>query len=92
VCLEPALISIEAILSARVLTRVESVTPPSSKVKSQTGCVEIGQRVNRPHVLVANFSDEPLSIPKCTVIGVAEPVSENMVNLVNSGEDRVAKL
>jgi len=61
-------------------------------VTSQTGCVESGQAVNRAHVVVANFSDEPLTIPKATVISVAEPVSENMVNLVNSGEERVVKL
>ena len=54
--------------------------------------METGQSVNRAHVVVANFSEEPLTIPKSTVIGIAEPVSENMVNLVNSGEERFAKL
>ena len=92
VCVEPALIPMQGVLPARVLTRVETVTPQSSKVTSQTGCVESGQAVNRAHVVVANFSDEPLTIPKATVISVAEPVSENMVNLVNSGEERVVKL
>jgi len=80
------------VLPARVLTRVETVTGQSSKVTSQTGCVEIGQAVNRAHVVVANFSDEPSTIPKSTVTGVAEPFSENVVNLVNSGEQTVAKL
>ena len=32
--------------------------------------------------MVANFSDETLIIPKFTVIGIAEPVSETVVNLV----------
>ena len=41
---------------------------------------------------MVNFFDEPLTIPKCTVTGVAEPVSENVMNLVNSGEQTVAKL
>ena len=41
---------------------------------------------------MANFSDEPLTIPKSTVRGVAEPVSENLVNLVNLEEQTVAKL
>jgi len=54
--------------------------------------VETGQAVNRAHVIVENFSDEPLTIPKSTVTGVAETVSENVVNLVNSGEQTVAKL
>jgi len=85
VCVEPALIPIQGVLTVCVLTWVEMVTPQPSKVTSQTGCVEIGAAVNRAHVVVANFSDEPLTIPKCTVTGVAEPVSENLVNLVNSG-------
>jgi len=80
------------VLPARVLSRVETVTPPRSKVTSQTGCVEIGQTAKRAHVIVANFNDEPLTIPKCTATGVAESVSENVVNLVNSGEQTVAKL
>jgi len=54
--------------------------------------VETQAAVYRAHVLVANFSDDPLTIPKSTVIGVAEPVSETLVNLVNSGEQTVAKL
>jgi len=91
-CVEPALIPIQGVLPARVLTRVETVTPPISKVTSQTGCVEIGQKVNRAHVIVANVNDEPLLVPNSTVTGVAEPVSENVVNLVNSGEKTVAKL
>jgi hypothetical protein len=33
---------------------------------------------------VANFSDEPLTIPKSTVLGVAQSVSETWVNLVSS--------
>jgi len=41
---------------------------------------------------VANFSDETLTIQKSTVIGEAEPVSENMVNYENPGEERVSKL
>ena len=90
--MEPAVIPIQGVFPARVLTRVETVTPPSSKVTSQTECVETGQCVNRAHVVVANFSEEPLTIPNSTVTGAAEPVSENVVNLVNSGEQTVAKL
>jgi len=41
--------------------------------------------------MVANFSDETLIIPKSTVIGIAEPGSEALVNLVNSGEPKGAK-
>ena len=86
---EPALIPIQGVLHGRVLTRVETFTPQRSKLTSQTGCVEIGQAVNRAHVVVANLSYEPLTIPKSTVIGVAEPVSGN---LVISGEQTDVKL
>jgi len=61
-------------------------------VTSQTGFVEIGQAVKRTHVVVENFIDEPLTVSKSTVTGVAEIVSENVVNLVNSGEQTVTKL
>jgi len=86
VCVEPALIPIQGVLPARVLTRVETITPPSLKVTSQPGFA------NRDHVVVANFNDEPLTIPKLTVIGVAELISEKVVNLVKSGGESVAKL
>ena len=43
-----------------------------------------GAAADRALVLVANFSDEPLTIPKSTVLGVAESVSETWANLVNS--------
>ena len=41
--------------------------------------------------MVANFSDKPLIIPKPTVIGIAEQVSEALVKLVKSGEQSGAK-
>jgi len=92
VFVEPALIPIEGVLPARVLKQVETDIPEPSKVTSMSGCVESGAAVNCAYVIVANFSEEPLMIPKSMVSGVDEPVLETMVNLVNSREQTVAKL
>jgi hypothetical protein len=35
--------------------------------------------------MIANFSEEELTLPKGTVLGVAQEISENLVSL--SGED-----
>lgn len=35
------------------------------------------------HVILANFSDEELTVPKATVLGVAEEMSESLVNDIN---------
>jgi len=32
------------------------------------------------HVILANFSGEELTVPKATVLGVAEEMSESLVN------------
>lgn len=71
------------VLPVRVLTRWGTVTP---QVRSQPSYAETGGEVNRAYVVVANFSHEPLIIPKFTVIGVAEPVSEATLNLVTLGK------
>jgi len=83
---------IEGVLPSHDLTRVETVTPQPSKLTSQNCCFETGTLVNRENVVVANFTDESLTLPGATVIGEAEPVSENSVILVNSGEQTVAIL
>ena len=90
-CVVRALIPIQGVLPTRVLTRGETVTTPPSKETSQLGCVETRAAENHVNVVVENFSHEPL-IPKSMVIGIAEPVSETMLNLVNSREQTVAKL
>ena len=41
---------------------------------------------------MANFSDEPLKLPKSTVLGVVESFSETWVNLVNSDGQTTEKV
>jgi len=35
---------------------------------------------NCAHVILASFSEEELTVPKATVLGVAEEMSESLVN------------
>jgi len=40
-------------------------------------------RNSQAMVMVANFSDEQLIIPKATVLGVAEEITEELVDRIN---------
>ena len=73
VCVETATIHLEGILPARVLSRVGT----SVNEASQPG---------RALVMLANFSHETLTLPKSTVLGVAEEVSEELVDKINTPE------
>jgi hypothetical protein len=37
--------------------------------------------------MVANFSDEELTLPKATVLGVAEEVTESVIESINAGNE-----
>jgi hypothetical protein len=73
VCIDPVQIRIKGILPARALSRVEqhehAVT--SLDVRKPTGRLH-----SCACVMVANFSDEVLTTPKATVLGIAEGISE----------------
>jgi len=43
----------------------------------------IRTRNSQAMVMVANFNDEQLIIPKATVLGVAEEITEELVNRSN---------
>jgi len=70
---EPATIPLEGILLARVPSRVGT----SVHETSQPG---------RALVMLVNFSHENLTLPKSTVLGVAEEVSEELVDKINKPE------
>ena len=72
VCVEPAQIPIEGILPARALSRVESNAHETSRVISQSSHSETGAPCRCVYVMLSNFSNEPLVVPKATVLGVAE--------------------
>ena len=41
--------------------------------------------------MVANFTNEALTIPKTTVLGIAEEVSESLVDRINTDSDQQTK-
>jgi hypothetical protein len=74
------------------LTRVGTATPRPSDAMSRSSGGKKEAASDRALVLVANFSDEPLTILKSTGLGVAESVSETWVNLVNSDGQTTEKV
>jgi len=68
VCTEPANIPIEGVLPAPNLTRVKcshAQTPPMTP----------------QYVMLANFGDQTLTVPKATALGIAE-VSEPLIDKI----------
>jgi hypothetical protein len=101
VCVEPVEIPISGVLAARVLTRMtrenhaseadareREATARKPKCKDTlNNCKAVGTLV----VMVANFSAEPLDLPRGTVIGTAEEMAEDTVAMLNC-EDGNPKL
>jgi hypothetical protein len=83
VCIEPAKIPIEGILPARELTRVQTKANDPRRVTSSHGGDTKRTRNSQAMVIVANFSDEQLIIQKVTVLGVAEEITEELVDRIN---------
>ena len=83
VCVEPAQIAIEGIFSARALSRVEPGTQEDSRVTSPGSHIVTRASSNRVFLMVANFSDKALNIPKKTILGVAEQIAKPLVNRIN---------
>ena len=44
------------------------------------------------YVMLANFSSEPLTMPKATVLGIAKGVSETLVDRINAGSQANSNL
>ena len=82
VCVEPAHIPIHGVLPARVITRVgiNETQPEHFKTPVPN---------SRAHVMLANFGDSPITIPKSTVLGIAEQVSETLVDRINTSRRRI---
>ena len=80
VCIEPVQIPIEGILPARAVSRVEQ---PKHNMTSRYGHSSTGRLHSCAYIMLANFSDETLTVPKATVLGIAEGISENLVDKIN---------
>jgi len=70
VCVEPAIVPIQGIHPARVLTRVQ--TRSSLQQTSPQGHIVREAPRNCAYVMLTNFSDVALTVPKATVLGIAE--------------------
>ena len=82
VCVEPAVVPIHGIHPARVLTRVQA--RPNRRIASPQGRIVSEAARNCACVMITNFSDEALTVPKATVLGVAEEMSESVVDRINT--------
>jgi len=82
VCIEPVQIRI-GVFPARTLLRIESNVHKFSTVESKVVHAETDVSGCYAHVILANFSDAELTVPKASVLGVAEEMSEPLVNDVN---------
>ena len=82
VYLETAQIPVEGIFSARTLSRVKPSTRQSSHL-TQRSDETVTRSANTAYVMLANFSEETLTVPKHTILGIAQQVSEELVNEIN---------
>jgi len=89
VCIEPAQIPIEGILPARGLSRVKTGRPPPSVTSSHSSNIS-RTRNSQAMVMVANFSDEQISIPNATVLCVAEEIREELVDIINQRDQPIS--
>jgi hypothetical protein len=94
VCIEPVQLPSEGVLIARGVSR--TIVPIQ---KSKQPCVQTPGAARRAsdvsqdndvvkaavHVMVVNISNEDVDLPKGTVLGMAEEVSETLVATVNDG-------
>jgi hypothetical protein len=84
VCFEPAHIAIEGILPARILTRVGCGTGEKPPMTSQTDQMVTKLPDTSAYVMLTNFSDQTMTVPKSTVRGIGEEVSESLVEKINA--------
>jgi len=81
VCVETDMVPIHGIHPARVLTRVQARS--SLQQTSPQGRIVCEASRNCAYVMFTNFSNEALTVPKATVLGVAEEISESVVDKIN---------
>ena len=84
VCVEPAQLPVEGILPACSLSRFMSGAPEPSRTEAQASHGQTWPPKNCAYVLIANFSNETLTLSKATVLAVAEDVSESLVDCINT--------
>jgi hypothetical protein len=89
VCIEPAQLPFEGVLLARGVPRscTQQPEPPRANTAPSAGDepLNAGRTKTAVHVMVVNISHEEVELPKGTLLGVAEKISETLVATVNDG-------
>ena len=90
VCVEPAQLP-NGVLAARVLSPVLPSADQSDALSVTSHATREAQLTNScrcayVHVLVVNFSQEEIVLPKATVLGVAEAISPCVVAEINESD------
>ena len=83
--MELAQIQIQGIFPARTLSRVKPRTRRSSQLTPPSDGT-ITRSANTAYVMLANLSVEKLTVPKHTVLGIAQQVSEEMIDKIRVEE------
>ena len=84
VCIEPATIPIQGVLFARALTRVGTRKRDPAQVTSPPEQANNDALASNVYMMLANVSQEELILPKSTVLGLAEEVSETLIDQINT--------
>jgi hypothetical protein len=84
-------IPIEGVFPDRALAQVQQGEGQSTEMMSQRSC-QASVSSNSAYVMLANFSGEKLTIRKAKILGVAEEVSESLIDSINTGISEDAKL
>ena len=80
VCIEHTHIPIKGVLPARALTRVECSPSKTSLMTSQVEHMAARSPNTSAYVMLVNFSDQTLTVPKSTVLGTSEDASEPLID------------
>jgi hypothetical protein len=83
VCIETATVPIQRIIVARTLSRVGHIERNAEQLISQPTQAKTVSSALSVQVMLANYSREELTLPKATVLGVAEEISEQLVDAIN---------
>jgi len=81
---KPATILIQGIISARALAKVGTRECDSTQLTSPPMQANTDASTSNVYVMLGNFSQEELTLPKATVLGLAEEVSETLVDQINT--------
>ena len=84
VCVDPAAIPIQGIRSARALKKVGTRERDSTRLTSPPEQANVDASANSVDVMLANFSQEELTLPKATVLGLAEEVPETLIGQISN--------